>query len=308
MLKKFDEKKQKRLKQIGIGSLIVAGLGIFATGLLTQLGRDAYDGIKELVAEDSASISPIKPFPVEWLQEVEDDILYYNAKLATFPFDSLDGSEILIGLEPVRKKVEEFPDYEEKYPASATVLWKTVGGAYLINNELGDVLTKIHAALPHLKRSLELDADQLELREAIGFLENALEEEGFGVEEYLRVSLRIIRGDDPKNEAIIAAMISPMMSPEQRSERWLLQEATQNPIYAYLEAARVMLKKEVGIDAEIEKSTRQLENGLFEVRVQIGPNNFLWHVDLENKRYSSEDEFTADFMRVIMEVEPSTLP
>jgi hypothetical protein len=308
MLKKIDGKKQKRLKQIGIGSLIVAGLGIFATGLLTQLGQDLYGKLKGLAVKDSTNISQQEPPPIEWLLAVEEEILYYTVKLATYPFKLSDGSEILSALEPVIGKLREFPAYEEMYPVEAAMLWKTVGGAYLINNKLRDVPTRIRAALPFLKRSLELDADQLELREAIGFLESAREEGHFDPEEYLRVNLGIIRGDDPDNEEIIAVMISELMSAEWRAERWLLWEATQNQISLHLEALKLRLKKERNIDAEIEISTRRLENGLFEVRVQIGPNIFLWHVDLENKQYSSENEFTADYMRVFVEAESSTLP
>lgn len=300
-----NEQKRGRLKRIGIGSLVLAALGILMTAFLTELGQDAYEAVKSVVGADVGQQAPI---PVEWQQEVEENILYYAAKLAMFPAGSFDGSEILLALEPTVAKVREVPTYEELHPANAAVLWKTVGGAYLINNKLGDVPTKFRAALPFLKRSLELHADQPELREAITLLESTLEAGSVDAKQYMRVVLEIARGDDPQNERIVASMMSELMSAELRAQRWLLQEATRNPIAAHLEAMKLMLKKERNIDAEIETTTRRLDSGLFEVRVQIGPNIFLWDVDLETKRYRSENEFTADFMRVILNAESSTLP
>ena len=174
-----------------------------------------------------------------------------------------------------------------------------LGGAYFLHSklEMGD---KLRSALPQLRQSHEIWPEQQGLEQSISFFETFLRNQGGDIKEYLRNVLQILRGPaDPNIPTLVEQLSGAAQSPERRAQSWLLNEATPNPIWGFLQAVQLMLKKERNIDAEIEVTTKLLPDSHVEVQAKIGPNIFLWEVDLTQKTFQPKNELTQGFMGLI---------
>jgi hypothetical protein len=114
-------------------------------------------------------------------------------RLGRWPEQSFAGEEIVEQLKGILKKVEASPEYREQHRAVWVTLYRMIGGAYLLHSklEMGD---KLRAALPPLRKSLELWPDQARLPENISLLEAFLKNSGGNIQEYLTTVLQIFRG------------------------------------------------------------------------------------------------------------------
>jgi hypothetical protein len=123
---------------------------------------------------------------------------------------------------------------------------------------------------------------------------------GGQIRDYLTNVFQILRGsDDPQIPALVESMAGAATSPEQQAKSWLLQKATPKPIWNFLEAVCVMMKKERNIDATVDVTTKPLPDGIVEVQAKIGPNVFLWDVDLAKSSFQAKDRLTSDFTELI---------
>ena len=88
--------------------------------------------------------------------------------------------------------------------------------------------------------------------------------------------LRVLRGPrDPKVPELVNLMASALQGPEQQARQWLLNQATANPVWNFLQGLQLMLKKERNIDSEIDVTTKMLPNDQVEVQATIqAPTSF----------------------------------
>jgi hypothetical protein len=134
----------------------------------------------------------------------------------------------------------------------------------------------------------------------VNFLETFLRNSGGDIREYLTAVLQILRGPgDAQIPVLVGEMAASASSPERAAQSWLLKQATPTPIWNFLQGVQLMMKKERNIDADIEVDTKLLPNGHVEVQATIGPNVFLWEVNLEQQRFEPRNELTDGFMRLI---------
>jgi TIR domain len=232
-------------------------------------------------------------------KEIGTDVAYYTAKLGSWPVNSFGGEEVIPALSAALQKVEGNSDYRERYRNIWATLYRMLGGAYLLHTKL-EMADKIRDALPHLRQSLDLWPDQQAFGQNISFLETFLRNQGGDIRQYLTNVLQILRGPgDPQIPSLVEGMAGVATSPEHRAQSWLLHEATPSPIWNFLQALQVMLKKERNIDAEIEVTTKSVPNGHVEVQVKIGPNVLLWEVDSAQKTFEPKNELTKGFMGLI---------
>ena len=235
----------------------------------------------------------------KFANEIATDVAYYTAKLEIWPQQSFTGGEVITPLSAALEKVEANAEYRESYPNIVATIYRMLGGAYLIHTEL-DMGDKLRAALPHLKRSLEIWPEQELLDHDIASLDTFLRNQGGDTREYLTSVLRVLRGPrDPKVPELVNLMASALQGPEQQARQWLLNQATANPVWNFLQGLQLMLKKERNIDSEIDVTTKMLPNDQVEVQATIGPNVFLWEVNFAQKKYASKNELTAGFMKLI---------
>jgi hypothetical protein len=230
-------------------------------------------------------------------KEIATDVAYYTAKLGSWPADSFVGEEVIEPLETLLEKVESHPEYREAHRAIWATLYRMVGGAYLLHSklEMGD---KLRAALANLRQSQEVWADQHGLAANIAFLEAFLSNQRGDMREYLTTVLQILRGPaDPQISALVDKLTGA--AGDSRAQSWLLHEATPLAIWGYLQALQVKIKKERNIDAEIEVASKPLADGWVEVQATIGPNIFLWKVNLDQKAFEPGNELTQSFMGLI---------
>jgi hypothetical protein len=251
---------------------------------------------------DRITLPLLRPGQVEddqFDKEVAKDTAYYTAKLGTWPVKSLNGEEVIAPLQATLRKVEGNPDYCQRYRSIWATLYRMIGGAYLLHSklEMGD---KLRAALPYLQQSLDLWPEQSGLAANVSFLEAFLRNSGGDIREYLTTVLEILRGpDDAQIPTLVDQLAGAASSPERTAQSWLLNQATPIPIWDFLQSLQTMIKNERNIDTDIEVNTKQLPNGHVEVQATIGPNVFLWAVDLEQKKFESRNELTQGFMRLI---------
>ena len=232
-------------------------------------------------------------------EEIAIDVSYYTAKLGTWPQKDFEGGEVIPALSATLEKVESNPEYRERHSNITATIYRMLGGAYLIHAKL-DMGDKLRAALPQLKRSLEIWPDQEFLDRDVTFLETFLRNQGGDTKEYLTVVLRILRGPrDPLVPELVERMSQAMGGPEVQARQWLLHQATPNPIWNFLMSVQIMLKKERNIAAEIEVTSRTLPDTKIEVQAKIGPNVFLWDVDYARKEYAPKNDLTTGFMGLI---------
>jgi hypothetical protein len=232
-------------------------------------------------------------------KEVGTDAAYYTAKLGAWPVESFNGEDVLPKLEATLNAVEANVDYREKYRNIWATLYRMMGGAYLIHSKM-ELPEKILSALPYLRRSRELWPDQQRFPENIAFMENFLRNKGGDIKEYLTNVLQILRGPgDAQIPTLVERMAGVATGPERKAQSWLLHEATPNPIWNFLQAVQLMIKKERNIDTEIDVKTKLLPDGHVEVQATIGPNVFLWDVNLEQKTFVTKNELTEGFMGLI---------
>jgi hypothetical protein len=232
-------------------------------------------------------------------KEITTDISYYQAKLASWPAFTSVGQEVIEALETLLEKVESRREYREAYRAIWAMAYRLIGGAYLVHAKL-DMDDRLRAALPYLRQSHEVWDSQKNFAANIAFLEAFLSNHGGDIRAYLTTILQILRGPaDPQIPWLVDQLTEAAYSPELKAQRWLLKEATPSPISGYLEAVKVMIKKERNIDTEIETSSKVMPDGRIEVQVQIGPNIFLWKVNFDEKTFEAGNELTQSFMGMI---------
>ncbi|HEY6969754.1 MAG TPA: toll/interleukin-1 receptor domain-containing protein [Candidatus Angelobacter sp.] len=232
-------------------------------------------------------------------KEVGTDVQYYTAKLGSWPGNSFNGEDVIPALQGTLEKVEGNIEYREQYRHIWATVYRMLGGAYLLHSklEMGD---KLRSALPKLRQSREIWPEQQGLEHSITFFETFLRNQGGDIKEYLTNVLQILRGPaDPEIPTLVEKLSGAAQSPERKAQSWLLNEATPSPIWNFLQAVQLMLKKERNIDAEIEVTTNLLQEGHVEVQAKIGPNIFLWEVDLTQKTFQPKNELTQGFMGLI---------
>jgi hypothetical protein len=232
-------------------------------------------------------------------KDVATDVSYYTAKLGSWPAVSLNGEELIEPLRTTLKKVEENREYRERNRNIWATLYRMFGGASLIHSKL-EMGEKLRLALPYLRQSRDLWPEQRGLKENVVFLETFARNQGGDVKQYLTNVLQILRGpDDPQIPMLVDRLANAANSPEQQAQSWLLNKATPNPIWNFLQGVQFMLKKEKNIDAEIEVTTKPQQDGRVEVQAKIGPNVFLWDVNFANKTFDPKNELTVGFMGLI---------
>jgi hypothetical protein len=298
--------------QAGFSGCPVLDAAGYVVGIFTQaeLAPDVNAGaeipaeIAVAAVQASAQITlPLaKPGQIEdreFAKKVATDTAYYTAKLGTWPVQPVNGEEVIAPLQATLQEVEGNPGYRQRYRNIWATLYRMIGGAYLIHSklEMGD---KLRAALPYLRQSHDLWPDQQGLAANVNLLETFLRDSGGDVREYLTAVLQILRGPgDTQIPMLVDEMAVAASNPESTAQSWLLNQATPTPIWNFLEAVQLMMKKERNIDADIEVNTQLLPNGHVEVQATIGPNVFLWEVDSEQKKFEPRNEFTHAFMRLI---------
>lgn len=232
-------------------------------------------------------------------KEVGTDVAYYTAKLGGWPAKSFDGDEVVVPLSATLEKVEANLEYRERYRNVWATIYRMLGGAYLIHTKL-EMADKLRTALPYLRQSHEIWPEQKGLDENISFLETFLRNSGGDIKAYLTAVFQILRGPaDPEIPELVEQMAAAAQGPERKAQSWLLNQATPSPIWNFLQAVQIMLKKERNIDAEIEVTTKMLPDEHVEVQAKIGPNVFLWEVDLAQKKFEPKNELTTGFMGLI---------
>jgi len=232
-------------------------------------------------------------------KEIATDTAYYTAKLGGWPAASFGGEEVVQPLLDTIEKVESNPEYREKHRNIWATLYRMLGGAHLIHTklEMGD---KLRAALPYLRQSQEIWPDQQAFAGNISFLETFLRNQGGDTREYLTCVLQILRSPaDGSIPGLVDNLTAAANGPERQAQSWLLHQATPNPIWNFLEALQLMIKKERNIDTEIQTTTKLLPDGHVEVQATIGPNVLLWEVDLDGRKFESKNELTQGFMGLI---------
>lgn len=237
-------------------------------------------------------------------KEMTTDTKYYMTTLGSWPNQKVSGDEVIVSLERLLEKLDQYPDYEKTNPHSRALIYRMIGGSYLINSklEMGD---KLRAAIPSLRKSLELWPDQRRLPENVRFLEMTLKNSKADTKPYLTTVLQILRGpDDPEIPTLVDALSgatqSAYGSAENQAQYWLLNEATGVPIFSFLEALKVRLKKERNIDADIQISSKTRGDGRVEVRASVGVNVFLWNVNFNQKTFEPANELTYTFMNTVV--------
>ena len=251
------------------------------------------------------TVHPIRDYSAELKEHqfektVSEDFTYYQAKLMSWPANLFSGEELIPGLQGLLEKVEGNPQYRERNRAIWATLYRMIGGAYLIHDKLG-MPEKLLGALPFLKQSQELWPEQRNLAEDIGFLDSVQRASRVDPKAYLTSVLRVLRGpDDPEISGLAERMANGLInSPTLRAQSWLLNEATPKPIWGFLQAVQLMLKKERNMDAEIEVTSKMLDNGSVEVQAKVGPNVLLWEVNADQKTFKPSNQLTTDMMGVI---------
>ena len=136
-------------------------------------------------------------------KEITADTSYYMAKLGSFPKQLVSGDEIVAPLEGILEKLDRYPNYEKTNPHSRAVIYRLIGGSYLISSNL-EMADKLRAAIPTLRKSLELWPEQRGLPENIRYLEMTLTNSKADLKPYLTTVLQIIRvPDDPEIAALV---------------------------------------------------------------------------------------------------------
>jgi hypothetical protein len=237
-------------------------------------------------------------------KEINTDTAYYMARLGSWPKQQVAGDEIIVPLEHILEKLDEYPNYEKTNPYSRAFVYRMIGGSYLLNSKL-EMPDKLRAAIPSLRKSLELWPDQRRLPENVRYLEMTLKNSQTDTKRYLTTVLQILRGpDDPEIATLVdglsGAAQSVYGSAEHQAQYWLLNEANGVPISSFLEALKVRLKKERNIDAEIQISSKTRGDGRVEVRASVGPNVFLWNVNFNKKTFEPANELTRTFMGIVV--------
>jgi len=235
----------------------------------------------------------------KFADDVANDVTYYTAKLGSWPAASFGGEEVIAPLSATLEKVQANPDYRQSHPNVAATIYRMLGGACLIHTKL-EMPDKIRQALPYLKRSLEIWPEQELLQQNVAFLQTFLHNQGGNSRDYLTAVFQILRGPrDPDIPVLVEKMSSAMSGPERQAQSWLLNQATPSPVWGFLQAVQIMLKKERNIEAAIDVTTRMLPDNKVEVQAKVGPNVFLWDVDYAQKKYESKNELTEGFMGLI---------
>jgi hypothetical protein len=237
-------------------------------------------------------------------KEIATDTEYYKAALGSFPKQQIAGDEVIVPLEGILDKLDEYPDYEKTNPHSRAIIYRMIGGSYLIHSKL-EMADKLRAAIPPLRKSLELWPDQRRFPENVRYLEMTLANSKADTKGYLTTVLQVLRGpDDPEIATLVDALSGAAQSvygsAEHQAQSWLLNEATAVPISSFLEALKVRLKKERNIDADIQVSSKTRPDGRVEVRASVGPNVFLWNVNFNQKTFEPASEFTRTFMDIVV--------
>lgn len=250
-----------------------------------------------------ASYDPPTAREIEWAKE---KIILNAVRLSMFPSSKADGAEILISLDPVLKFVKRYPSFEDDYSKSAASLWRTVGGAELINKHARSGPIKAQTAIPALRRSFDLDNSQKEIRDALPIIEELANTGSVNMKDYLRNVLLIARGTYSDIEKDVNLFSEVMKGPELTAERWFFNEAAGTRIRSSLQALELLIEDKTGKDIVPQTTTVQIDQDIFEITTQIGPNTLKWKVNYRNKTYRSENKFTGDFLD-LMKIPTNTM-
>jgi hypothetical protein len=78
-----------------------------------------------------------------------------------------------------------------------------------------------------------------------------------------------------------------------------MKDAISPPLEDFLDGLRLLIKKEKNLDVTVDVESKTLPDGLVEVSAKVGPNAFSWIVDYAQKKYTSNNDFTMQFMELI---------
>jgi hypothetical protein len=272
----------------------------------TLVGRDL---INVYMKSETETPKPLTPLEVisraveerELDRQIATNAQYYITKLSTWPWaqSSVGGEEIIEPLRALLKNVEGRDEFRVKNKNVWATLYRMLGGAYLIHTKL-DMGDKLATAIPFLKQSKEIWPEQRGLAETIAFFETVLVKQTVQITDYLTNVLQVLRGyDDPAIAGLVESLAAGAQSPERQAQSWLLNEATPNPIWNFLQGLQMMIKNERGIDAQIEITSELLSSGHVNVQAKVGPNVLLWEVNYAAKTFLPKNELTQGFMGLI---------
>jgi hypothetical protein len=235
--------------------------------------------------------------------QIAEDVKYACSSLAAFPSSSkVDGEAIAADLAKPQSKVEADLRFSNARSALIGAMYRCVGGAYLLNAKL-EIFDKMRLALPYLRRSLDYHPEQPLLASNVAVFEKFLADGKGDITAYLNNVMEVVQGEDnPDAKKVVTAMAAYATGPEYQAKRWLLHEATKPSLQDYLDSLRVMIKKEKNLDFAVEEASKTLPNGMIEVSAKVGPNAFSWLVDYGKKQYTANNEFTRQFMEVVVGV------
>jgi S1-C subfamily serine protease/Tol biopolymer transport system component len=253
---------------------------------------------------------------VEFESQIHDDVVYACGTLSTFRGNNdIKGEKIVPRLSAALEKVEGSPEFTQAASPTIGALYRCLGGAYLIDSEL-QLPDKLRIALPYLRQSLDHQPEQPLLRQNVAGLEKF--ERGYGgdssylrdhVGDYFVNVLEIVEGkESPEITEYANQMVAAAVGPEAQAKDWLMKHATTPPLEDYLDGLRLMIKKEKNLDFAVEVESKTLPGGLVEVSAKVGPNAFSWIVDYAQKKYTSNNDFTKQFMELITRKEGEAAP
>ncbi len=227
--------------------------------------------------------------------EIADDVNYNCIAVATWPNNDYDGkgADIVKRLSIPLAKVEGNPLFRRSLSAKIGSLYRCMGGATLLS---GEFAAQIPRALPYLERSLEFDPSQFLLRRNVATLQTAYREGEGDLKLVATAILQVLRGGDAADiPDVVAKIYAFLNSPERQAQDWLLHHATYPTLLHALDLVRLKIKNEGegNRDFPVEISTRALDGGVIEVKATIGPNNFIWEVNLAAKTFTAKNDLAA---------------
>jgi len=239
--------------------------------------------------------------------QIRDVVVYGCRALAAFRGNSdIDGDKLIPPMSAALEKVEGSPEFSHAPSLTIGALYRCLGGAYLIDSKL-ELSDKVRTALPYFRRSLDHQPQQPLFRQNVANLE-MFEREYGGNGIYLRDHLsnyfvnlfQILEGEDsPEITAYANTMAATALGPEAQAKAWLMKDAISPPLEDFLDGLRLLIKKEKNLDVTVDVESKTLPDGLVEVSAKVGPNAFSWIVDYAQKKYTSNNDFTMQFMELI---------
>lgn len=232
--------------------------------------------------------------------QIKQDIAYNCELLRSWPRRQ-EGENVLKNLNLLIQKVGNRQLDGTQRSDTFAELYRCLGGAYLITSGVPDNMRR---ALPHLTRSLELNPKQTLLEENIKTFKNFLAAGKGDVRLLFTTELQVLRGsDDPEIPGIADGMARYALGSEFQAEHWLLDNATTPSIRRALEELQTRIKNEQNLEFKIDVSSKESDNGVVTVTAKLGPNIFVWTVDLGKKRYIAANELTEGLMKLLLTAE-----